>query len=50
MEELKDSLLDDILVFTKKCQSLSIHSSEYAYWNGCRCQAEVTLKKVKELS
>ena len=49
MKEVIDTLKVDIIEFTNKCKSLSIHSTEYHYWNGCRCQAEVTLKQLESL-
>jgi len=49
MDELKEKLKVDIKQFEKTCKSLGIGSMEYNYWNGCRCQAEVTLNHIKEI-
>jgi len=45
IEELKKNIQESKDI----CSKLSIHSTEYHYWNGCRCQAEVTLKFIKSL-
>lgn len=42
IEELKS----DIETAEKECKKFSIHSTEYAYWNGVRCQGEVTLNRL----
>lgn len=49
MQDIIDNLKKDIIEFTNKCGKLSIHSTEYHYWNGCRCQAEVTLKQLEAI-
>ena len=48
MNELSEKLKQDIKEFEDKCKKLSMFSTEYSYWNGCRCQAEVTLKFINE--
>jgi len=49
MEEIKIKIQNDKDQAEKICKSLNIHSTDYHYWNGVRCQAEVTLKYIEEL-
>ncbi len=44
MNKVIEQLKKDIQEAEAICKKLSIHSTEYNYWNGCRCQAESTLK------
>ena len=44
MNKVIEQLKKDIQEAEAICKKLSIHSTEYNYWNGCRCQAEATLK------
>ena len=48
MEELIKEIESDIKGFEETCKKLKHTDNEYAYWNGCRCQAEVTLKRLKK--
>ena len=48
MNKLIEKLKDDIRHAEAMCKELSIHDTEYYYWNGCRCQAEAALKFINE--
>ena len=50
LEKLKESTLEDIRVTDDICKALKIGSTDYSYWNGCRCQANVTLNLINSLS
>ena len=41
-------LKSDIETAEKECKKSPINSTEYAYWNGVRCQGEVTLKRFEK--
>ena len=48
MNDLIKELEETIQEVTKTCKGLSIYSTEYHYWNGVRCQAEVTLNSINK--
>jgi len=50
MDTLLAQLKKDIKDAEKKCKSLGVNTSEYHFWNGCRCQAEVILKLINSNS
>ena len=41
-------LKSDLATAEELCKTSSINGTEYAYWNGVRCQAEVTLKRLQK--
>ena len=41
-------LKSDLATAEELCNTSPINGTEYAYWNGVRCQAEVTLKRFQK--
>ena len=41
-------LKNDLSTAERLCETSSINSTEYAYWNGVRCHCEVVLKRFQK--
>jgi hypothetical protein len=49
MLELVEQLKLDLDNANQSCNSLNINSTDYAYWNGVRCQVQTTMNKINNL-